>query len=82
MAPQGLHEGAFVCSLEMCVPVTLLSVLCCLPLLRSLAAGPEGQGEKHPFMPRSILPQLRGLRPTQAWLLPPQETVCIYYFRV
>ena len=49
MAPQGLHEGAFVCSLEMCVPVTLLSFLHCLPLLRRLAAGPRRPRRETPF---------------------------------
>ena len=41
MAPQGLHEGAFVCSPELCVPVTLPSLLHCPPLLRRLTAGPR-----------------------------------------
>lgn len=41
MAPQGFHEGASVCSLELCVPGTLLSLLHCLPLLRRLTAGPR-----------------------------------------
>lgn len=49
MAPQGLHEGAFVCSLELCVPVTLPSLLHCLPLLRRRAAGPRRPRRETPF---------------------------------
>lgn len=42
--------GAFVCLVEMiCVPVTLPSLLHCLPLLRRLAAGQRRPVEEAPF---------------------------------
>lgn len=84
-----------MCSVEtICVPVTLLSLLHCLPLLRRLAAGQSWPVEEAPFqLEVCAAPAQRSRRlgstpahpvwrPALTWPSPSPETVCIYYFGV
>lgn len=71
-----------------CVPVTVPSLLHCLPAPRRLAAGRERPMEETPFRskvrpsPAQMSCGLAEQLPTLAWPSPSPETVSMYYFGV